>query len=138
MALDPAKRLVLVGVAITCLATTCYAPVGIEIRGDLESGVTIRLADLTRGDGGVDVDELIVGQTSGEVLWHLNGRARVEQIMYGHPPVGLSATGAPVPLKPDGAYYVVVLGDSGWGRDAKGTCRFSIDSTGRVQAESGC
>lgn len=127
-----------VAAALCCLATTCHAPVGFEISGSLDSGVRFAVADLTEGNEPVSVKEIVVGQVAGDEMWHLNGRADVRSIVYGQVPEGLQVALGPASLQPGRAYYIVVMGDSGWGREAKGTCRFTLDETGHVQTEPGC
>lgn len=123
---------------LCCLATTCHAPVGFEISGSLGSGVQFAVSDLTEDDESVSVKEIVVGQVAGDEVWHLNGEADVRSIVYGEAPEGLQAALGPISLQPDRAYYIVVMGDSGWGREAKGTCRFTLDEAGQVHTEPGC
>jgi hypothetical protein len=132
------RKLAVLAVAVGCMATTCHAPVGFEIRGDLESGVVFGIADLTSGNGKVAVEEVVVGQVAGEEFWRLEGHAELERLVYGEPPAGLTVKAGPLQLKPDHAYYVVVIGDAGWGREAKGTCTFTLNQAGHVQTEPGC
>jgi hypothetical protein len=135
---DLYRRLAVLAVAASCLATTCHAPVGFEIRGDLESGVVFGIADLTADNGKVVVEEIVVGQVAGEEFWRVKGHAKLERLVYGESLQGLAVDAGPVPLQPDHAYYVIVKGDSGWGREAWGRCTFFLDQAGRVQTEPGC
>lgn len=61
-----------------------------------------------------------------------------EPIVYGQAPEGLQVALGPAPLQPGRAYYIAVMGDSGWGREAKGTCSFTLDEAGNVHTEPGC
>ena len=135
---DLYRRLVVLVVAAGCLATTCQAPVGFEIRGDLESGVVFGIADLTSNDAMVLVEEIVVGRVAGEELWRVQGHAKLQRLVYGESLQGLAVKLGPVPLQPDHAYYVIVKGDSAWGREAWGRCTFFLDPAGRVQTEPGC
>ena len=123
---------------LCCLAATCHAPVGFEISGDLDSRVHFAVSDLTEAETLVSVREVVVAQVAGGEVWHLNGQASLQSLVYGQTPDGMEVALGPVPLQPDGAYYIVVIGDSGWGREAKGTCRFGLDEAGRVHTEPGC
>lgn len=124
--------------ALCCIATTCHAPVGFEISGSLDSGVRFAVSDLTENGESVSVKEVVVGQAAGDEVWHLNGRADVRSIVYGQAPEGLQVALGPASLQPGRAYYIVVMGDSGWGREAKGTCSFRLDEAGHVHTEPGC
>lgn len=132
------RKLAVLAVAASCLATTCHAPVGFEIRGDLESGVVFGIADLTSDNGKVGVEEVVVGQVAGEEFWRVQGHAKLERLVYGESLQGLAVKAGPVPLQPDHAYYVIVKGDAAWGREAWGRCTFFLDQAGRVQTEPGC
>lgn len=132
------RKLAVLAVSAACLATTCHAPVGFEIRGDLESGVVFGIADLTSDNGNVVVEEVVVGQVAGDEFWRVEGHAKLERLVYGEPLQGLSIKAGPVPLQPDHAYYVIVKGDAAWGREAWGRCTFFLDQAGRVQTEPGC
>ena len=125
-------------VAAGCVATTCYAPIGFDLRGDLESGVVFRIADSTGSKERVTVEEVVFGEVAGLEVWRLEGHASVEEVVYGEPQPGLLVKVEPAPLQPERAYYIVVRGDASWGRQAWGTCSFAIDGGGRVQPEPGC
>lgn len=132
------KRLSLLWLSLLCVATTCHAPVKFEIRGALRSGVVFGITDLTDENREVVVSEVIVGELDGEEVWHVNGRAETREFTYGEAVRGLTPTVGPKPLRPGARYYVVLRGESGWRREAWGTCQFTIDREGRLEKEKGC
>lgn len=123
---------------LLCVATTCHAPVKFDIRGALNSGVVFGITDLTDENRVVVVDEVIVGEVDGEEVWHVSGRAETREIAYGQAVAGLAPTVGPKPLRPNARYYVVLRGESGWRREAWGTCQFAIDRDGTLEKEEGC
>lgn len=131
-------RLIVVLVAIPCLAMMCGALAKFQISGDLNSGVVFALSDLPPKGRTLAVKELVVGEVGGDEFWHLRGRAIVARIVYGQAPTGLVADLGPTPLRADKTYYILVRGDAGWGQGFRGTCRFTIDTSARVSPEEGC
>lgn len=117
---------------LLALGITCQGPgVGFEVQGGLEEGVVIAISDLSRDNNGIVLTEFVVRDArTGDLVWHLEGRADVRTVTYGVVPKGLHALKDAVPLLAGEAYVLVARGISKWGAEPFGTHQLLIDESG--------
>lgn len=127
------------------LGTDCgTAHFRFEIGGNVNSRVVFRFLEGQGRD--ITIKEFIVLSTvdshnpTEEIVWQLQGKARVQSIVYGEAPDGLSTKVGPVPLRREGRYSVAIHGEvSDLIRlRGAGSCEFTLGANGVVTGADGC
>lgn len=117
----------------------------IEVGGNVDSHVVFRpLENLGRE---VTMKEFVVAECDShnatcQIVWRLQGEARVRSIVYGEAPDGLNTLVGPVPLRRGGRYTVGMLAEvyDITRLRGGGSCDFTVDAGGDVatRGANGC